>query len=543
MRRTIYKLMLFGLLTVLILSACQDEGLGSGQLAVTVRVDGRSDVYRYDRAVPIGQFLDEKGITLGDDDKVNPPLQTQLAEGMVITITRVNIWRDCPAEVLSYGTQYVETQGLRPGETRLLQSGQNGLGEVCYWVTEHDGVEQSRERIEAQVNPIEPPRDEIIYIGVERPDTLVVFDGILAYISGGQAWVIEGSTVNNKPVTVDGRLDGRVFELSDDGQRLLYTRSNSAGDNPEFSNELWTILDIAAEPPSPVQLTPDDVLTAAWVPGRTQPTVSYSTALPSDSLGWDAENDLYLMVVDPENGAVDDIDQLIDRNGRGIYAYWGRRFVWSPDGQQLAWANGNEIGLVDQEAGAFETLLSFAEYETMLQLRQGEVWVPTLSWSPDGTVLVAPVHGPPYSSERPEESSVFDLTVLRPETGQAINPYKSMTGIWSNPTYSPVFDAGETYLVAFFVAREPLRSQGSQSEYDLWIADSDGSNARRLFPPEGEDGFVQPKPEDGIAWSPDARHLAVIYQGNLWIIDVNTEIGYPITNDEQASRPRWTANE
>ena len=49
---------------------------------------------------------------------------------------------------------------------------------------------------------------------------------------------------------------------------------------------------------------------------------------------------------------------------------------------------------------------------------------------------------------------------------------------------------------------------GQDSSYALWLADSDGSDARRLFPPEGESGaFARLQP---LAWGPDADRLAFI---------------------------------
>ncbi|MCC6798597.1 MAG: DPP IV N-terminal domain-containing protein, partial [Anaerolineae bacterium] len=80
------------------------------------------------------------------------------------------------------------------------------------------------------------------------------------------------------------------------------------------------------------------------------------------------------------------------------------------------------------------------------------------------------------------------------------------------------------------------------STYDLWIADADASNARKVFPGPNDpgQGFRSPDPEDGIAWSPTGRQLAFIYQRNLWIFDLDTGLASAITGDGQAARPRWS---
>ncbi|MBC7811870.1 MAG: DPP IV N-terminal domain-containing protein, partial [Burkholderiales bacterium] len=41
-------------------------------------------------------------------------------------------------------------------------------------------------------------------------------------------------------------------------------------------------------------------------------------------------------------------------------------------------------------------------------------------------------------------------------------------------------------------------------------------------------------------WSPDGQQIAFIYQGNLWIIDIGSEVAHQLTLDGGASRPVWT---
>jgi hypothetical protein len=542
--RSIHHLLLVGLslISMLLLASCRDSSSQSGDFSITVEVDGRKLVYRYDKQQSVGQFLQEIGVTLGEFDEVNPLLQTQLRDKMRITVTRVKQLNDCSTtEVLPFTTERQFTQNLKPGETQVIQTGVNGTVQVCYRITEKDGVQT--ERVEISRVPLVLARNEIIAVGSEPLGTLIPIEGALTYISNGQAWIIQGNTANLNPLTESGFLDGRVFDLSASGKQLLYTRRTADETDPPFSNELWVVLDVSASFPRQVQLLPEDVRTAQWVGGERAYTVSYSTANP-DGAGWRAYNDLYLMQMDPETGEAlpRELKELISSNSLGSYAYWGRRFAWSPDGTQLAWANADSLGIVDLEKSEFITLMDFREYAPLLELYQGAtVWIPTLSWSADGNFLVTTVHGQPYADEAPEDSIIFDLAVINVETGVQINPFFQKSGIWANPVYSPLVDGADgnpTYAMAYFQAREPLNSPGTQ--YDLWIADRDGSNARVVFPGLDRPGFRSPDPEDGIAWSPTARQIAVIYQGNLWIIEVKTGQSYQITSDGQASRPRWS---
>jgi hypothetical protein len=521
---------------VILLAACQGTDNGSDELTVIVDADGTSQGYTYDKQISVGQFLEEIGITLGELDQVNPPLYTQLTNGIRITVSRIVERNECNDEPLPYETEIQPWQGLPPGDSQIVQTGENGVVQVCYLITEKDGVEISR-----NANPpivVKEPRTEIVYVGSEPLDTLISIEGKLAYIAGGQAWIVEGNTVRQRFLTTDGRLDGRVFDLSANGQYLLYTRSTEDETDPEFSNELWAILNTAATEPQPVQLVPTDVRYAQWVPGTPAPTVSYSTAIPTDDVpNWRAFNDLWVMELNPDSGDAISVDEVVATNQLGAYSYWGRGYQWSPDGSQVAWALADSVGVVDLETDEFVTLLSFPVYTTALE--NFWLWIPKLSWT-DGGNLITTVHGKPYGAESPEESIIFDTAVVDTTSGLKVSPFFSESGIWATPTYSPRIDEGDgnyTYLVAYFQAREPLNSPGSQ--YDLWVADSDGSNPRLLFPGPNQQG-LRPDPEDGVAWSPTGRYIAVIHQKNLWIIEVQTGTGYQITSGGQASRPRWS---
>jgi hypothetical protein len=527
-------------LAVVALAACQNNAAQDGDFKITVEVDGEQLVYRYNNRISVGQFLEEIGVTLDEDDEVNPLMQTQVRDNMVITVTRVEVRQECENEPLPYETDEFPTQNLPPGQKEILQTGENGTVQVCYRIIERNGVPGPRTEINRVA--IKAPRNEQYYVGVEPPDTLIPIEGVLAYISSGQAMIVEGNTANRSPLTEGGYLDGRVFDLSPDGRQLLYTRSTPDEADPDFSNELWVNLDTTSSFPREIQLIPENVRVAQWVRPN---TISYSTANPTtDGAGWRAFNDLYVIQLDPDSGEMlpGTFEEIISSNALGSYAYWGRRLRWSPDGTQLAWANADSLGLVDLDTGDFSTLMSFSEYAPLLESFQGAaIWIPTLSWAEDGH-LVTPMHGEPYADEAPEDSIIFDLAVLDVNTGLQLKTFIPQTGIWSAPAYSPIVegpDGNLTYYIAYFKARDPRNSPGT--EYDLWVADRDGSNERRVFPSSADlPGLRAPDPEDGIAWSPNARQIAVIHQKNLWIIDLKTGQAIPITSDGQASRPRWS---
>jgi len=111
------------------------------------------------------------------------------------------------------------------------------------------------------------------------------------------------------------------------------------------------------------------------------------------------------------------------------------------------------------------------------------------------------------------------------------------TGLFAYPTVSPILSVDTveiSYKVAFLQAIKPLESH--ESNYRLGIMDRDGSNLRVLFPAPGEPGLAPIEP----AWSPGADRLAVLYRDDIWIVDVASGLGQPLTADGQASTYDWS---
>jgi resuscitation-promoting factor RpfB len=371
----------------------------------------------------------------------------------------------------------------------------------------------------------------VIYVGPTGELDPIPITGTLAYISNRNAWIMRGSSTTKRPLTTTSDLDERVFRLALNGQKLLFTRETPVGERDTFFNQLWLITNTAEEV-NPVQLVPGNILYADWVPGRDN-TISYSTAesRPNVSPGWNALNDLWLMRLDPLSGEALNVDQLVEPSSGGLYGWWGTQYQWSQGGEQLAWIRADSIGLVNLETGSFNTLLTYPVLST-----SGDwSWRATVSWSPDNALLATTVHGAPVGSELPQTSPAFNVAVTD-MTGSFQAEIVESAGIWAAPHYSPIITTGEFprgYL-AYLRAREPFNS--ITGEYDLVVADRDGSNARVVFPDEGQAGLDAQE----FVWSPDGRQIAFIYLGNLWIIDVETAIAHQLTLDGGASSPHWT---
>jgi Tol biopolymer transport system component len=529
---------------ILFLGACRQNQVAA-QIRVKLIADGRERTFDVPTATTIDEFLHDPKVDVqySELDIVNPPPFTQIADGMQITIARVSEKEECETTEVPYKQTPVLNEGLKPGEKKVVKAGQAGSQETCYRVTVIDGT--PKDRVVTRITEIKAAQDEIIYIGVSGDVEPVPITGTLAYKSNGNVWIIEGSSTSKKPITTEGDLDTHVFVLSPNGRQLLFTRKADATDANGAFNHLWMISDVT-RPTGPVSLVLDNILYADWIP-ELENTISYSAAEPSQATpGWLPFHDLWQMRVDPDTGESLGVKQLLKRSGGGLYGWWATRFQWSPDGKKLAWAQADKIGIFDADAllkgdiNGFDA--SLVKYAVLVPF-SGWSWRSTLAWSPDDSLLLSTTHGAPVGNESPENSPSFNISVTD-TTGTFQSSIVLNAGIWSAPQFSPILTPSDSKFpkgyMAYLRARDSFNS--INGEYDLVVADRDGSNARVLFPGDGRTGLTAQESifqDREFTWSPDGHQIAIIYQGNLWIVDAESGITHQLTLDGRASNPIW----
>lgn len=524
--------MLLLVVVLLLATACRPTEERAAMVIMLV-VDGREQALTENIAITVAELLRREEVELGDLDEVNPPQYSQIADGMRITVARVREETQCEDVEIAFNSRTIPNEALAPGETRLGQPGITGVEQVCYRVTIRDGARQ--DPIPVSRVPVSEPQDEIIFVGPSGELDAVPINGTLAYLSSGNIWLIRGSSTSKRLLTDTNDVDGRVFSLSADGQRILFTRRMPDENETGIFNQLWMFPDITREI-GPITLMPENVLSASWVPSD-ENLVSYSTGEVTDvAPGWRANNDLFLMTVNLENGTTSGINPLIPANSFGLYNWWGTGYHWSPDGSELAWVRADSMGLVNLSTGEFQTLLDYPVFET----RQSWSWRATVSFSPDQSLILTTVHGDPIGNEPPQTSPAFHVAVTDIQ-GRFNAEVMRNTGIWSMPVYSPIVTnpatgAQEGYI-AYLRARDLSNSINQSAEYTLMIADRDGSNERLLFPAPGEQAL---RPDANPVWSPDGNQIAFIYQGNLWLVDTTSGAANQLTLDGNAQQPIWT---
>ncbi len=523
--RTHLKLFAFLCIFVWLMASCRSPQIGE-EITITIKADGKSTEVNVAQGSTVTQALQTAGIAPSNLDKTEPPFYTVLSNGNVITLTRVEEAFETEQSIIPFDRQIVRNETLPEGETRLVQAGVNGLEEITYRRIVEDGVEVSKTAVKTTV--LNDSLPEIVMVGAQSSFTPLNTPGTLAYLAGGNAWIMEGSTANRRIIVSTGDLDGRIFSLSPNGEYLIFTRKSKKPASIEI-NTLWAVRTKNLDP-KPIYLQASNVVHfAAWIPGTN--SVAYSTVEPrSTAPGWQANNDLYRVSITGGGPR-----KLLDANSGGVYGWWGMSFAYSPDGR-LAYARPDGIGLVDQDGGYLKPLLEI----TPLNTHSDWAWIPPITWGADGKSLYFVAHAPAPAPITSEESPFFNLAATSFSSEATVSIVES-AGMFSYPSVSSINSDGReksfqvAYLQSIFI------EQSETSRYRLFVMDRDGSNSRALFPPADSNGIEPQYP----VWSPEPLEgqsgdfIALVYQRNLWLIDSGSGASYQVTGDGLINSIDW----
>ncbi len=510
----------------LILAGCAPPSLTQSLIKVHFTADGKTQELSLPAGSTVQQALARAGVTLGTLDRTEPPPYTTLTDGAMVKLIRVKEVFDVTDVTIPFEHQVVKNESMASGQTLLIQAGVNGTQEITYRHVIEDGVEVSKTEFKSVI--IKDPVPEISMVGVQAPFTPVTIPGKLAFLIAGNAWVMQGTTGNRRPIVTTADLDGDVFALSPDSAWLLYTRKAAKGDQADI-NSLWVIN--TNEPSArPIDLKVKNVKNyAGWVPGQAF-TISYSTVEPRPTApGWQANNDLHLITF-RANGTVLAPKEIIGTNSGGLYGWWGATFAWSPDGSQLAYARPDGVGLVNLKNGAFIPKLPIIP----LQTHGDWAWVPGIAWGNEGKTLYTVSHPKGSGATSAEDSPIFSLAAI-PLSGGPVMSIVQRSGMFAYPSVSPTASAGD-YPVAFLQAIFP--DQSDTSHYRLVIMNQDGANKQTIFPAQDATG-IEPQT---VVWSPPGAsplYIAVRYQGNIWLVSSDGSQVHQITGDGLTTRIDW----
>ncbi len=518
------------ILTILLLTSltasCRSPQLND-KITVRITADGATTDTSVGAGVTVSQALAEAGYEVGKLDKTDPPLYTVIGDGDSIVVIRVEELFETEEIIIPFERQIARNETLPEGETRLVQAGVNGLEEVTYRRILEDGAEISKTIVKSVL--IKEALPEIVMVGAQASFAPLNIPGTLAYLAGGNAWIMEGSTANRRVIVSTGDLDGRIFTLSPNGEYLVFTRKSSKPADEEI-NTLWAVRTKNIEPKLISLQAKNIVHFAAWIPGTN--SVAYSTVEPrSAAPGWQANNDLYRVSLTNSGSP----RRLLYANSGGVYGWWGMTFAFAPDGR-LAYSRPDGIGMVDQDGGYIKPTLEI----TPLNTHSDWAWIPPIVWGADGNSLYFVSHAPAPAPISGEESPYFDLSALSFSNETAATLADS-TGMFAYPSASPIQYIGREASFQIAYLQSIFNDQSDTSRYRLVVMDRDGSNSATLFPPPDKNGLEPQTP----AWAPaevdgqTGHFLAVTYQGNLWLVDSGNGKSYQVTGDGLIARLDW----
>mgnify|MGYP001765916633 CR=1 FL=1 len=514
------------LIVVMTLQGCATQSEISS-IPIEIIIDGKTITAEIEIGSTIQTVLSAQEIDLNPLDKVDPPVFTVITEPVSIKVTRVEEKFETEEIVIPFEQQTVRNEALPERQNILIQPGINGLEEVTYRLLYENG--QLFSRTEVRRVDIVNPKPEIMMIGVQSPFSSIPIYGKIIYLSSGNAWMMENQTSNRKPILTNGKLDGRIVSLSPNGKWLLFTQISS---KEEVINELW-LINIEIEGSEPVYLKIDNVIHfAEWIPGNTL-SILASTVEPRDvAPGWQANNNLLKLTLGAD-GKVLRTEEVIESNSGGIYGWWGTNFQFSPDGKSLAFVRPDSLGLIDIKDQELEPITTVLPYQT----KSDWAWVSPFSWSIDNRFIYWVDHRNDASLENPELSSIFDLKAVDIETNQSIIANENV-GMFAFPTIIKSPENKDKYQVGFLEAIFPENSESSR--YRLLVSDRDGSNSQSIFPLDDMQGLEPQKIYSSPCSDDQICQLGFIYQGNLWIINLNNQFStHQITGDGLITRIEW----
>ncbi len=494
-------------LAIFFLAACS-PGSPALALSVDIQVDGQTSELSLPAGSSVREALAAAVIQLGDLDRVEPPLYTELSDGDQVRVIRVTEDFETEQAPLPFISRTLPNEALPVGEQRLIQNGANGLLETTYRLLYEDGELVSRTEVNSVV--LTDPVEEIIMIGAQSPFSSVTIPGRLAFISAGNAWLLEGSSGFRRAVAITGDLDGHIFEVSPDGAWLLFTRDSS--EEGEI-NELW-VASLDEGEQTLIDLGVGNIVHfAGWVPGAAY-EIAFSTVEPADNPpGWQANNDLQTISFSG-SGRSGSTHVVLSPRQDGFYAWWGTSYAWSPQGAQLAFARPDGVGTVNLDADSLDVWFTLPAYQT------GSDWalIPGLSWRDDQSFYYVRFAVNPVT---------FSLQLAGEAGGELV---ADNVGMFAMPQAAP--DGSQVvYLRAFIPAQSDL------SAYELMVAAPDGGSTP-LFPPEGAPG-LQPQ---RVAWSPSSEGgalIAFVYEGDLWVVNVVSGEAQQLTGDGLVGAVSW----
>jgi uncharacterized protein YabE (DUF348 family) len=132
----------------------------------------------HSRKASVAALLDEAGVALGTLDRVDPPLDAPVEDGLAIHVVRVRQESETVDEAIPCAVVYQDDPTMDMGQYTVMDWGADGLIHREYRVVYEDGQETQRELVsESQ----QQPRDQSVAQGTRPVNLVQTPEGSLRY--------------------------------------------------------------------------------------------------------------------------------------------------------------------------------------------------------------------------------------------------------------------------------------------------------------------------------------------------------------------------
>lgn len=146
----------------------------NGTFTVKINSDGKNKKVKVSDGT-VADALDKAGITLGEEDKVSPSLETPVNSYTKIKITRVKYKTKVEKETIKYDTKIILCDDMSIGQTEIVKEGVNGTKAKIYTQKLVDDV--VTETVFSKEIIKKKPVTEIKKVGTKKFDDLASYKG------------------------------------------------------------------------------------------------------------------------------------------------------------------------------------------------------------------------------------------------------------------------------------------------------------------------------------------------------------------------------
>lgn len=136
--------------------------------SVSLTADGSTASYAIADGT-VADLLNLAGITLGKDDYTEPDVSSSLKAGTSVTVYRVEYKTETKSETIKYSTTKKNDRTLAQGKTKVVTKGVDGSKDVTYKVKYVNGEEESRETVSEVV--VTKPVNKVVKVGTKKSST------------------------------------------------------------------------------------------------------------------------------------------------------------------------------------------------------------------------------------------------------------------------------------------------------------------------------------------------------------------------------------